>query len=189
MSKQAALVRVLAKLTLACLVSLVSSELEIDLQRIEQNYGEHLVDARELRVRKINRTSHALNGTVRVAVDLDNEFRVSLSLAHSRLGNNQFNIYPMKIPEQASCVLMNGSYREYQSLLLDHSNMPQVPPEGMCPFRKGTYWFKDAIFSSTYFPPYVPEGYWRFTFEYLGPIVNNASFSLYAQMKNTNIWS
>ncbi|KAL9696651.1 hypothetical protein quinque_016230 [Culex quinquefasciatus] len=186
MSKQA--VGVGASLILACLVSLVSSELEIDLQRIVQNYGEHLVDARELRVRKINRTSHALNGTVRVAVDLDNDYRVSLSLAHSRLGNNQFNIYPMKIPEQRNCILLNSSYREYQSLFREHSNMPQVPPEGMCPFRKGTYWFKDAIFSADHFPPYVPEGYWRFTFEYLGPMENNASFSLYAQMKNTGIW-
>lgn len=86
-----------------------------------------------------------------------------MKAAYSRLGNNQFVEYPMKLAEQPFCHYLNTTYREYQEIWKGKSNLPQVGPEGFCPLVAGHIWYKHVTFDPQYMPPVVPEGYWRLT--------------------------
>ncbi|XP_055543719.1 uncharacterized protein LOC129729240 [Wyeomyia smithii] len=129
---------------------------ELELQIFEQHYGHEVVNSSGLRVRKFNRTTPVLNGTFTILKNLTNNYKCSISIAYSRLGNNQFNDYPITWNEQPFCDMMKGSYRDYQYLFLNHSNLPQVPETGLCPFPAGTYWFKNAVFTSNFVPKFLP---------------------------------
>ncbi|XP_062701242.1 uncharacterized protein LOC134285129 [Aedes albopictus] len=89
--------------------------------------------------------------------------------AYSRIGNNQFNEYPMKIAENALCCYVNDTYRLFQDMLRNTTNLPMVGPDGLCPVPSGHYWFKQVKNLMNNVPPMVPEGYWRLTFIISGP--------------------
>ncbi|XP_055546829.1 uncharacterized protein LOC129731095 [Wyeomyia smithii] len=113
---------------------------------------------------------------------MGNNYKCTVKLAHSRLGNNQFNDYPIAWNDHPICDMMKSKYRDYQYIFLNHSNFPQVSETGLCPFPAGTYWFKNTVFPSNVVPEFIPEGYWRITFLYSG--AGNVSASLYARVKH-----
>ncbi|EAT33015.1 AAEL014731-PA [Aedes aegypti] len=117
---------------------------EIIFQRIEQTSGFDILTS-NLRVTKFNRTCAVLNGTVDLLVDLDNSYTFQGNLAYSRLGNNQFNMSPMKVPEDPMCDFLNDTYREYQDVFEEKTNHPFIEPEGLCPFPAGLYWYKNLV--------------------------------------------
>ncbi|XP_062539156.1 uncharacterized protein LOC134207455 [Armigeres subalbatus] len=123
-----------------------------------------------LRVAKYNRTCAVLNGTIDTLVTFDNTFTFQMKTAYSRIGNNQFNEYPMKLAEQPFCHFMNESYRTFEDKLRDSTNLPQVGPEGICSIPAGHYWFKYLRHTLDNIPSMVPEGYWRLTFLMSGPV-------------------
>ncbi|XP_039428737.1 uncharacterized protein LOC120412377 [Culex pipiens pallens] len=142
-----------------------AQSLELQLERVE-HIGENFLDCR-IRVRKLNRTTHSLNGTATLLKDLDTSFEVSASFAYSSLGNNQFNEYPMKLPRKKVCRYMVEEYTEFQYIWANKSNAPQVPKGAteFCPFPKGEYWVKDLTPDASFIPPVVPTGLWRMTIE------------------------
>uniref|UniRef100_A0A182XHM1 MD-2-related lipid-recognition domain-containing protein n=6 Tax=gambiae species complex TaxID=44542 RepID=A0A182XHM1_ANOQN len=135
----------------------------LDFDRWEVNNGSAFFNMEKFRVRKFNRTLSVMNGTGVLLVDLDDRYSYGVHFARSAQGNNQFNAYPMKLAAKPFCEFVNVYYREYQHLFLKYTNLPFVPPEGLCPFPKGTYWAKDAHFDSSVIPVVVPEGLWRAT--------------------------
>lgn len=64
-----------------------------------------------IRVRKFNRTTWILNGDFDVLIDLGDEFSYTLTAAYSRLGNQQFNEYALKIAKNKMCDVINGQYK------------------------------------------------------------------------------
>ncbi|XP_058454863.1 uncharacterized protein LOC131432543 [Malaya genurostris] len=160
-------------------------KIEVDLQRFEQTGDTTVFDARNVRVRKYNRSTPVLNGTVTVRRDLNNDFQTAVRVAYSRLGNNQFNEYPLKWPTTPFCHMMKDSYRDIQYIFANHSNFPQVSEEGLCPFPQGNYWFKDALFPINFIPPIVQEGYWRMNITISGK--TNTDLIIYARLTKTLI--
>lgn len=70
------------KLTLLVIIFLsipTSSDagMTVQLERIEQIGGEHLVNSTMVRVRKFNRTTFTMNGTGILLLDLDETYEVS----------------------------------------------------------------------------------------------------------------
>ncbi|XP_062553718.1 uncharacterized protein LOC134218825 [Armigeres subalbatus] len=155
-----ALFSILIRFTIS---QVIETATEITLQRIEQISGFGMLKA-NLRVTKFNRTCAVLNGTVDIFVDLDNSYSFQMKAAYSRMGNNQFNEYPMKIAERPMCHYINDTYRIFQDMLHDTTNLPLVGPEGLCPMPAGNYWFKQVKNIMNDVPPMVPEGYWRLSF-------------------------
>ncbi|KXJ74502.1 hypothetical protein RP20_CCG013529 [Aedes albopictus] len=175
-----------ALLLSVALVLSIDIEPEVTFQRIEQTMGFEIWHT-HLRITKFNRTTAIINGTGDIFVDLDNSFTLRVEFAHSRLGNNQFNISPLRVPEQPLCQFLNGTYREYQSMFINHSNYPVIGPEGLCPFPAGHYWNKDVMFDVRNVPPTVPEGFWRATILLTGEN-STTDFILYAKISRESFW-
>ncbi|KAL1378248.1 hypothetical protein pipiens_015715 [Culex pipiens pipiens] len=140
--------------------------IEVQMDRIEQIGGEHLLDLSGIRVRKYNRTMSVINGTYSIVRDLDESLAFTVTVARSALGNNQFNEYPMKIPRKDGCRIFLEDYTEYQHVWANTTNLPQVDkeaPPALCALPKGDYWVKDFAPDASWVPPVVPEGFWRMT--------------------------
>ena len=143
--------------------SAIATTVHIHLDRFIQAKGFDLANTTGIRVRKYNRTTSILDGEGALFRDLGDDYKFTLTVAYSRLGNNQFNEYPLKIAKASVCTVLNGPYKEYQYLFKDHTNLPQVGDERICPFPLGPYWVKDWAPVGNFVPPVVPDGYWRFT--------------------------
>ncbi|XP_065076508.1 uncharacterized protein LOC135700045 [Ochlerotatus camptorhynchus] len=141
---------------------------DITFQRVEQTVGFDIMKS-DLRITKLNRTCAVLNGTMNVFVDMDDRFTFQIKSAHSRLGNNQFNEYPMKIPEQQFCQFLNDTYREYQEIFEQTTNLPRIESDVPCPLPAEGYWFKHFVLKPETMPQMIPEGYWRLTALFTGP--------------------
>ncbi|XP_055617845.1 uncharacterized protein LOC129763100 [Toxorhynchites rutilus septentrionalis] len=139
----------------------------VEMQRVEQVNGTDIVDILDLRVKKYNRTVAVIDGNFRVVKDLGNSYEFRVTVAHSSLGNNQFNEYPMKIPQAKACDVLNGTYREYQQYWANDTSLPIVTEAGLCPFPKGDYWIRNWLPSSEWIPSVVPDGYWRLSLDIL----------------------
>ncbi|XP_052865523.1 uncharacterized protein LOC128271888 [Anopheles cruzii] len=135
----------------------------VDFDRWETINGSDIFNMELLRVRKFNRTVSVLNGTGILLVDLGDEYEYGVSFARSAQGNNQYNEYPMKLASRPFCEFIRTHYRDYQHVFVNFTNLPFIPPEGLCPFPKGEYWVKDAYIDSSVIPIVVPEGFWRAT--------------------------
>ncbi|XP_058819313.1 uncharacterized protein LOC131682109 [Topomyia yanbarensis] len=168
-------------LLVAAYLPLNYCKIEIEMQRFEQLGATSLIDATNLRIRKYNRTSPVLNGTILIHKDLNNFYEGSMKVFYSRLGNNQFNEYPLKWSPKPFCHMLNDSYRDLQHIFLNHSNFPQVSDEGLCPFPQGTYWFNNAMFPTEFIPQIVQNGYWRMSIM----VNDDVHLNLYTYVKNT----
>nr|XP_029733199.1 uncharacterized protein LOC109432591 [Aedes albopictus] len=109
-------------------------------------------------------------------------------MAFSRLGNNQFNMSPMKIPEQPICEFLNGTYRDYQYVFENTSNYPRVGEEGLCPFPAGHYWVKNLGFDATRLKVAFPEGFYRFIFVMTGQPNGSVEFVFYIKLSRESFW-
>ncbi|KXJ77328.1 hypothetical protein RP20_CCG007844 [Aedes albopictus] len=130
--------------------------IKVHLDRFEQQKGFDMANTTGFRVRKYNRTTSVLSGELYFFYDLGDEYIFTLTLAYSRLGNNQFNQYPMKVSKAKMCDALNGPYKDYQYLIKDNTNFPQIGNERVCPFPRGRYWVKDWTPESSFVPPVVP---------------------------------
>ncbi|KAL1384624.1 hypothetical protein pipiens_013005 [Culex pipiens pipiens] len=156
----------------------------VQLERIEQIGGEHMVNSTMVRVRKFNRTTFTMNGTGILLLDLDETYEANVKVAYSRLGNNQWNEYPMKIGQKNACQAMVEEYQQYQNVFINNTNLPRIP-EGtkkFCPIPKGTYWFRDLAPDASFVPPVVPAGYWRMTLESWRQGELQGVFRMYARL-------
>ncbi|XP_065074195.1 uncharacterized protein LOC135698230 [Ochlerotatus camptorhynchus] len=141
--------------------------MKLQMERFEQELGFNLFNATGIRVRKFNRTSWVMDGEGDLFVDIGNEYSFTVTAAFSRLGNNQFNQYPMKIAKQKVCNVLNKEYKEYQKYFVNWTNLPSVGDEWLCPFPKGHYWVKDFAPEGDWIPPVLYPGYWRLSFDLL----------------------
>ncbi|XP_055526979.1 uncharacterized protein LOC129719613 [Wyeomyia smithii] len=132
----------------------------VEFDRYEIEYSV-LGNFSKIRIRKYNRTTPVINGSYDLAYDLDDNYEIGITCSRSSLGNNQYNAIPMKLSPMPVCNFIKTYAYDYQYIYLNKSNFPQVPPEGLCPYPKGTYWVKDLALDSSAFPPVLPEGYYR----------------------------
>ncbi|XP_062538100.1 uncharacterized protein LOC134206399 [Armigeres subalbatus] len=171
---------------LSSLVFAVNIQPEFTFQRLEQVTGFDILRT-NMRITKYNRTTAVMNGTVDFYVDLDNSLTFQMKLAYSRLGNNQFNLYPLRLAEAPFCHFLNDTFREYQADFQNATNFPQVGPEGLCPVPAGQYWLKNVVFDASRIPFIAPEGYWRVTFVTTGP-KSTVLFHIYAKLSKESFW-
>ncbi|XP_055618089.1 uncharacterized protein LOC129763243 [Toxorhynchites rutilus septentrionalis] len=136
------------------------SNFDVMFDKIDQLNGTDLLDLAKLRVRKFNRTISILDGSMELRKDVDDRTELSVRLAYSSKGNNQFNEYPMKIAPQKICQFFNSTWREYYSYFNETTNFPEI---GECPVMAKVFTVKNHILDASMFPPYMPKGLWRFS--------------------------
>ncbi|XP_052898326.1 uncharacterized protein LOC128305077 [Anopheles moucheti] len=138
-----------------CIVSAVS--LKVVFENVVQLSGSDVVRM-DLRVRKFNRTMTVLNGSFVVLHPLNNSLQLTLDLFHSRLGNQQFNHYPMKLPSSGCCEFLDNlqiSYKEQVSVI---ENLPAI---GECPFTPRHVNMIDFAFPQEVVSTVMPRGLWK----------------------------
>ncbi|XP_062701254.1 uncharacterized protein LOC134285132 [Aedes albopictus] len=160
---------------------------DVSIQRVEQTAGYDLVKS-ALRVTKFNRTCAVVNGTLDYLVDLDNSFSFQVKSAYSRLGNNQFNEYPLKIAEKPFCWAVNDTFREHQDLFEQTTNFPRVGKDWVCPVPAGQYWIKHFTFKPDTLPQVIPEGYWRLTLLLVGKDGRQVELQIFMKVSKESYW-
>ncbi|XP_052892725.1 uncharacterized protein LOC128300638 [Anopheles moucheti] len=152
------MVTTLVKLIL-CLMALgrTTTCLEILFEQFDQFSGFDIVDMK-LRVRKFNRTMTTLNGTIFIQQPIANDLVFHTDMFHSRLGNQQFNHYPFKMPTCGFCDFFDNLHNMYEEHIHDIVNVPQL---NECPVRVRQAHILDKVFPSSVLPPFCPTGLWK----------------------------
>ncbi|KFB52464.1 AGAP008958-PA-like protein [Anopheles sinensis] len=146
------------KLGSVVLFILVTSQaLEVAYEKMEQISGFDVLES-TLRVRKYNRTTMVLNGTLIIKKEMNNTFVIHSNFYHSPLGNQQWNHYPMKLPARGICEFLYSIYDEYYKYIEDIVNLPK---KGECPIMPREAHVYDKVFPSEVIPPVIPKGLWK----------------------------
>uniref|UniRef100_A0A182M461 Uncharacterized protein n=1 Tax=Anopheles culicifacies TaxID=139723 RepID=A0A182M461_9DIPT len=135
----------------------MTSSLEILFEQFEQFDGFDIVDMR-LRVRKFNRTMTTLNGTIFIRQPIANDLVFHTDMFHSRLGNQQFNHYPAKLPTSGFCDFFDNLHTMYEEHISDIVNVPKLKE---CPVTVREAHILDKPFPSSVLPPVCPTGLWK----------------------------
>ncbi|XP_050094221.1 uncharacterized protein LOC126576941 [Anopheles aquasalis] len=126
-------------------------------ERVEQVSGFDYLQY-DLRVRKYNRTTATLNGTIHIKQPIDDTFRFSTDVFHSSLGNQQFQHMPLHLPESGFCQFMDLLHREYPNAVKDvvHITEPEQCPIPVCSMH-----FLDMEFPTEVLPQPITRGLWK----------------------------
>uniref|UniRef100_A0A182MA14 Uncharacterized protein n=1 Tax=Anopheles culicifacies TaxID=139723 RepID=A0A182MA14_9DIPT len=114
----------------------------------------------DLRVRKYNRTMTVLNGSFIVLNTINNSVEVGTNGTKlpSRLGNQQFNHYPMKLPSSGCCDFLDNLQISYQKQVSVIENLPAI---GECPFAPRHVNMIDFAFPQEVVSRVMPRGLWK----------------------------
>uniref|UniRef100_A0A182RJZ2 Uncharacterized protein n=1 Tax=Anopheles funestus TaxID=62324 RepID=A0A182RJZ2_ANOFN len=126
-------------------------------ERFEQLFGNEYIDF-DVRVRKFNRTEMTLNGTVHVKQPIDNTIVFSTDVFLSRLGNQQFQHYPMHLPTGGFCEFIDHLHEEYPTVIVDIVNIPQLSE---CPITERSMHIQDKLFPTEALPESLSSGLWK----------------------------
>lgn len=78
---------------------------------------------------------------------------------HSPLGNNQYNLYAMKVPPITICNFMKNFWGDYYGYFVPY--VPTIEKPGVCPITARYLPFNDFLLDPAMFPPFVPTGTWK----------------------------
>jgi hypothetical protein len=101
--------------------------LEVDLRQLEQMEGDKLIDASDLKIVRINRTSRTIAGTIVYHVRLDNSYLME-GILYIKQGG-EYRKLPYRMPPKGLCDFINEEKYIYPEVT-KVSNMPEVMP---CP--------------------------------------------------------
>ncbi|KFB52468.1 AGAP008958-PA-like protein [Anopheles sinensis] len=126
-------------------------------ERVEQVFGQEYAEI-DLRVRKYNRTTTVMNGTMYIRQPLDDNMVFSSDVFHSRLGNQQFQHYPMRLPTSGYCQFIENLHKEYKAVVED---MVNIPNPGECPVTERAIYIHDKVFPPGVLPESLAPGLWK----------------------------
>ncbi|XP_035906948.1 uncharacterized protein LOC118509853 [Anopheles stephensi] len=139
----------------ACVPSVWS--IKASFERFEQFFGDEYMHF-DMRVRKYNRTAMTLNGTIFINQLMDNAMLLSSDVFLSRLGNQQFQHYPLHLPTGGLCDFFNHLHEEYASVIEDIEN---IPLQNECPITPRAMLVKDKLFPTEVLPDTLSNGLWK----------------------------
>uniref|UniRef100_A0A182MBZ0 MD-2-related lipid-recognition domain-containing protein n=1 Tax=Anopheles culicifacies TaxID=139723 RepID=A0A182MBZ0_9DIPT len=146
---------------IACVLyvsSVMVSCIKLNFESFEQTFGEDSMLC-DVRVRKFNRTTSVLNGTFHILHDVSNEVQYQLDMYYSRLGNQQYNQLPMKLPSAGICDFIANLYTVYPEITAMFVNFPVA---NECPITVRDMHVFDREFPSEIWPVVMRKaGLWK----------------------------
>ena len=113
--------------------------------------------------------------------------QVTSDFFHSRLGNQQFNHYPVKFPTQQVCKFLENFYTDYSEYVDDFENLPA---KGECPIKPCKIDILNKPFPAKAVPPFFPSGLWKAQIKLTLNDVEISRFELITKARNDlGIWS
>ncbi|EDS34423.1 conserved hypothetical protein [Culex quinquefasciatus] len=148
------------RLILSLLVAPIAivASIQVMFEQVSQCTSNGVLDC-NLRVRKLNRTLATLYGNVTLNEDLGNNFITSFNLYRSWLGNNQYNLYPMRVSPTGICNFMEKFWADYYPYVVVY--VPQMEKPGVCPITARQLQFNDMVLDARILPRYAPTGLWK----------------------------
>uniref|UniRef100_A0A4Y0BQL7 MD-2-related lipid-recognition domain-containing protein n=1 Tax=Anopheles funestus TaxID=62324 RepID=A0A4Y0BQL7_ANOFN len=155
--------------------------IKINFESIEQTFGEDFMVC-DVRVRKFNRTSSVLNGTFYVLHDTTNDVKYQVDMYYSRLGNQQYNYMPMKLPSAGICAFVNNLHSSFPEIAAIFVNFPGV---NECPITAREIHVLDQEFPSTMWPVVMQKtGLWKL--DIIGVLRKTSHLALNIVLRATN---
>uniref|UniRef100_A0A182PLC3 Uncharacterized protein n=1 Tax=Anopheles epiroticus TaxID=199890 RepID=A0A182PLC3_9DIPT len=145
-------------LVVACVEQTIA--IKASYERFEQFFGNEYMDF-DLRVRKFNRTTMTLNGTIFINQPIDDTILFTSDVFHSRLGNQQFQHYPQHLPTSGLCSFIDNLHRDYPSAIESIENITQMSE---CPVTERVMHVIDKAFPSEVIPDSLANGLWKMVF-------------------------
>ncbi|XP_055919979.1 uncharacterized protein LOC129951708 isoform X2 [Eupeodes corollae] len=89
-------------------------------------------------------------------------FAVDLTTAYSPLGDSRFIKQPFQLKKRPVCCFYNTTYKNHiEPSFMKHSDFPIIPPEGLCPLPKGTFYINEVSIVDDNLPSHLGRGLWR----------------------------
>ncbi|XP_041779714.1 uncharacterized protein LOC121597748 isoform X1 [Anopheles merus] len=155
--------------------------IKVTYESFEQTNGEHIMLC-NLRVRKFNRTATVLNGTIHLFREARNDVQYKVDMFYSRLGNQQYNHLPMKLPSSGVCDFINNLYTVFEEFTEMFTNFPN---KGECPISVRDMHLLDQEFPSNVWPKSMHRpGLWRL--DVSGKLNNKPQVEFNIGLKVTN---
>uniref|UniRef100_A0A182MVE4 Uncharacterized protein n=1 Tax=Anopheles culicifacies TaxID=139723 RepID=A0A182MVE4_9DIPT len=128
------------------------------MENFEQTHGQDVLWM-EIRARKYNRTTTVVNGTIHMYQEGTNDYQFNLDIFFSRLGNQQYNHLPIKLPSVDICDFIDYIYKNYPGYMSLFINGPK---EGECPIKVRDIHVLDVEFPKHAIPQIIMrEGYYK----------------------------
>lgn len=104
--------------------------------------GTDFIKFNGLKVKRYNKTVYTLSGKVSVQQDFDIEWGIQMDVWRSKLGNNQWELTPLKVAKQDVCSFLDNVYiPKMQEDLKDSSTFPYfIEGDDYCPFKGVGFW-------------------------------------------------
>ncbi|XP_036334669.1 uncharacterized protein LOC118745250 [Rhagoletis pomonella] len=103
------------------------------------------------------------NGTMTYGEDMASDhFKYQIEIFNAPAGDKQFKRLPLGVPRTAICEGFRAYYGDFLQPSLIHgenTDLPYMPEEGLCPFPKGEYWFKNLPLNTDAWPEQIPRGF------------------------------
>ncbi|XP_023035651.1 uncharacterized protein LOC111519391 [Drosophila willistoni] len=102
----------------------------------------------------------ALNGTITILEDLDNEhFDLSADAYIDPTGGGDYKQIPFTIPKLPVCEIFKNYIQRYGGATLKYNVNTDFPFDGSkCPIPTGTYYFKNVLINTDGWPQIMPIG-------------------------------
>lgn len=113
------------------------AQYELEIVKLELHSGEEYLKFKGIRAKRYNRTVFGIFGDVEITVAFDEKWEVEVNVYRSKLGNNQWDLTPMKVTRRSACDFVDSIYKpKIQPDVKDISNFPIFGDDDNCPFPK-----------------------------------------------------
>ncbi|CAO1419280.1 unnamed protein product [Diamesa serratosioi] len=130
-----------------------STKTDFLLEKFEVGGEEGVVDFSKLRSIKVNRTTYAVNGSVKILQDIGNDVLVKVELWEQQGG--EYRKTQFRLAEKAWCDF-SKTETMYLPALWETSNFPPLQD---CPLPKGEYYIKNFVPDPEKLPEFLDGRY------------------------------
>ena len=157
---------------------------DLEIQKVVLLNQSDYISFQNLRVKRYNKTVHAVNGGINFNIDFGEGWDVVMHCWRSKLGNNQWELTALKAPRQNVCDFVKTVYKDQiQTEFHDSSDLPVfMDGDSTCPFPKGNYTLTNYMADVRNFPTSLQDGTYRIEIFFFNEDIVKTGFIIYVKI-------